>query len=207
MIRHAYLVTMGCVLAMVAGCAVYTKTLQQGEDVQAAAAAPEIQETAQPEKTPVITPLPTIAPLQVRSAALVNKGGMWPVEGGIIRPYDAQRSVYWEMLNTWKAHCALDIAGKTGESVRAGMDGTVLSAAYNALWGWQVCIAHEDQMQMCYAGLESCSVQPGDRVRRGQAIGTLMAHIPCEAEMETHLHLEMRRNGKTQDPEWALAER
>lgn len=206
MIENAYLVTIGCVLAMVVGCALYTQALRKEADVQAAAPAPEIQNRVTPIQTPELTPLPTIAPLHVRPVALVHSGGAWPLDGRVIRPYDAIKSVYWQSLNQWKAHCALDIAGKAGESVHASMDGIVNDAAYNALWGWQVRIAH-DGLEMCYAGLESCTVQKGNTVRRGQVIGTLMEHIPCEAELETHLHLEMRKDGKLQDPEAVLAER
>ena len=60
---------------------------------------------------------------------------------------------------------------------------------------------------MRYAGLESCSVRQGERMRRGEMIGTVMKRIPCEAEMDTHLHLEMIKAAKYQDPEAVLADR
>ena len=87
------------------------------------------------------------------------------------------------------------------------MDGTVTHAAWDALWGWQVHIAHDGERETRYAGLESCLVQPGVRVQRGQVIGTLMACVPCEGEMEPHLHLESLMKGKHQDPEAILKEK
>ena len=62
MMENAYLVTIGCVIAIVAGCAIYTQDIRNGQGVQAAAAdAPEIREAALPSHTPIVTALPTIA--------------------------------------------------------------------------------------------------------------------------------------------------
>ena len=207
MMENAYWITIGCVLAMVAGCAMYTEGLRSGQDVQAAAQAPEIRKSAAPTKAPTLTPLPTIAPLAVRPAALVQTGAEWPVQGRVIRTFDVHRSVYWAALGAWKTHNGLDIEADAGESVMACMDGTVTGAAWDALWGWRVRIAHDYGGEMSYAGLESCTVHAGDRVRRGQTIGTVMERIPCEAEMQPHLHLELRRGDRYQDPEAVLAER
>lgn len=208
MIENAYLVTMGCVLAMVVGCAIYTQALreEQAAGIQAAADAPEIRETAAPSPSPAITPLPTIAPLTLRPMALVQSAGAWPVDGEILRAYDAQSSTYWEKLGTWQTHMGIDVAGAAGEAVKACMDGTVSRISRDALWGWQVSIVHDGGRETRYAGLESCIVQPNTRVTRGQTIGTLMQSIPCEAELPPHLHLEMLRDGKHQDPEAILPE-
>ena len=205
MMDNAYWVMIICTLGIVAGCAWYTQDLKQ--DVQAAAGAPEIMESMQPEMTPVLTPLPTIAPLAQRPAVLVERGGAWPVQGEILRAFDLQESVYWEKLGSWQTHHGLDIAAQAGASVGASMDGKVIDTARDALWACCVCIEHDDGSEMRYAGLESCAVREGERVRRGQTIGILMDKIPCEAEMDTHLHLEMLRSGRYQDPEAALAER
>lgn len=203
MMDNAYIVTLGCVLAIVAGCALYTRGLER--DVQAAARAPEIQMTALLTPTPAPTPLPTIAAL--RPMALVQRGGVWPVTGSSLRVFDAHRSVHWEALGLFRPHTGLDIGGQPGESVHASMDGTVTGAAWDSLWGWRVSITHGGDREIRYAGLESCLVQPGMRVQRGQTIGTLMDCIPCEAEMEPHLHLESLRAGQYQDPEAILEER
>ncbi|MBR2942298.1 MAG: M23 family metallopeptidase, partial [Clostridia bacterium] len=207
MMENAYWITIGCVLAIVAGCALYTEGLQDAKGVQAAADAPEIRESIPPTSAPVLTPLPTIAPLSVRPAALVQRGGAWPVQGKVIRACDPQQSVHWETLGLWQTHNGLDIEAKTGEYVLACMDGTIIGAAWDVLWGWRILIEHDDGCQMRYAGLESCAVRSGEQVRRGQMIGTVLERIPCEGEIETHLHLEMMKDGKYQDPEAILAER
>ena len=203
MMDNACFVTLGCVLAIVVGCALYTRELQQ--DVQAAAGAPEIEATTSPTPVPALTPLPTIAAL--RPAALVQKGGVWPVTGETLRAFDAQESVYWEQLGLWQVHTGLDISGHEGEAVLACLEGEVTHTAWDALWGWRISIAHDGDRETRYAGLESSLVQPGMRVQRGQTIGTLMKQIPCEAEVQPHLHLESLRAGVYQDPEAILSER
>ena len=55
--------------------------------------------------------------------------------------------------------------------------------------------------------VEFTFVKEGDEVARGQEIGTLLDKIPCEAEMGTHLHLEVMRGGVMQDPLAMLPER
>lgn len=209
MMDNAYLVTLGCLMAIVVSCAVYTNGLhgKAQKGVQAAAGAPETLQSASPVVQPELTPLPTIAPLVVRTQALAQRGGEWPVKGRVLRASDAQEMVYWESLGLWQTHAGLDVAGETGECVKASMDGEVISAAWDELWGWRVCIAHGTDREMIYAGLESCVVSSGDQIRRGQTIGTLLERIPCEAELGPHVHLEMTHDGKYQDPEAALAER
>jgi len=58
-----------------------------------------------------------------------------------------------------------------------------------------------------YRGLALCYVRESETVSAGQAIGTLLERVPCEAELEAHLHLEMEREGKPQDPLTMLEER
>lgn len=209
MMENAYLVTLGCLMAIVVSCAIYTRDLQQSQHsgVQAAAGAPEIQASIVPTSTPVLTPLPTIAPLAVRPVMLVERGWAWPSNGRVLRAHDLQQTVYWQALRTWQTHNGLDIAGEPGGDVAACMDGKVTHAAWDELWGWGVRIRHDDERESVYAGLESCMAVEGESVRRGQTIGTLMESIPCEAEMGTHVHLEMYHAGKVQDPEAMLMER
>ena len=200
MTEYAYLVMLCCVIAIVAGCAMYTRRL----NIPAAAPAQELSEaahTAQPAQTPFVTPLPTIAPM---FAVTFAPRTQWPVEGTVLRIFDAQEPVYWEALNCWRAHTGLDIAAEDGDSVVSCADAKVTHITQDALWGWQVTTAQQDGRVVRYAGLESCSVKEGARIHRGQEIGTVMASIPCEGELPAHLHLEVERNGVIQDPEAML---
>ena len=210
---YAYLVTLGAVIAVVAASAIYTQKLreEQAADIAAAAQAAELR-TAMPEATaslqPDVTPLPTIAPLEVRYTQLRGSAGtVWPLGGAVIRAYDAQEPVFWGTLGSYRTHAALDIAGEAGEDVLCASDGVVAGASRDALWGWRVKVDQTDGRQAVYAGLESADVAGGQSVTRGQRIGVLLAQIPCEAELGPHLHLALYRDGKPQDPEGMMPER
>ncbi len=204
LMEYAYLVTLGAVIAVVVGAALYTdhiKTQQQAA-AQAAAQAMEVDATA----TPRVTPLPTIAPLTLGAAAFSPRVAVVrPASGEIVRAYSAE-PVRWETLDAWQAHEAIDIAGEADGPVCSAMDGVVADAAMDDLWGWRVTIAHTDGSTGVYAGLALAFVKPDEAVSRGQEIGTLLPSVPCEAELGPHLHFELMKNGTQQDPEGILTE-
>ena len=209
MMDYAYLVTLGAVIAVIAGSAIYTQQVKRQSEagVQAAANAPELDVSASPAPEPTVTPLPTIAPLTVRPVMLTAAAVQWPVEGDVLRVFDEQALVWWESLSCWRTHMGLDIAGEAGQAVACCADGKVKSSTWDELWGWRVMIEQTDGRQTTYCGLESSVVSIGESVTRGQTIGTLLARIPCEAELPTHLHLQVRHKGTAQDPEAMLPER
>ena len=208
MMEYAYLVTAGAIAAIVAASAMYANRIRTEEGIQAAADAPETAAQVrdmQAEK-PAVTPLPTIAPFALQRGT-INGRTVWPTGGGILRGYDAQEAVYWEMLGSYKPHAALDIRGDDGEEVLTIADGVVESAQRDEMWGWQVAVKQTDGRTMRYAGLKTAFVCEGQSVTRGQTIGVLMPYIPCEAELGAHVHVEMSMEGKTQDPEAILPEK
>lgn len=209
MMDYAYWVTLGAVIAVIAGSAAYTQQVRRQSEagVQAAANAPEIAVSASPTPKVNITPLPTIVPLTVRPVMLTAASTKWPVEGEILRGFDDQALVWWESLSCWRTHMGLDIAGEAGQTVLSCADGRVKSSTWDELWGWRVTMEQTDGRQVTYCGLESSVVSAGESVTRGQTIGTLLAHIPCEAELPAHLHLQMQNKGLFQDPEAMLPER
>lgn len=207
--EYAYLVTLVCVIAVIVGSAVYTRQLQsaaQEKSVEAAAGAPETEITATPVMRSQTTPLPTIAPLSIRMSVLEERT-VWPVDGEVLRHHDLQEHVFWETLGVWQVHTGIDIEGEAGQSVRSAGDGTVRRVTRDALWGGSAEIEQDDGRLVTYRGLAFCYPAEGERVVCGQEIGTLMEHIPCEAEWEAHLHLEAERGGGGQDPLAMLPER
>jgi len=206
LVDHAYLVTLGAVIAVIAGAAVYTGHLkeEQAAAMQAAAHAPETQERA--AATPRVTPLPSIVPLTLTKVSFSPRiTVVHPVDGEIVRAF-TQEAVHWETLCAWQPHTAIDIAGEADGAVFSAMDGTVAETAMDALWGWRVRIAHTDGSECVYAGLSCALVDAGDNVVRGQEIGRLLESVPCEAELPPHLHFERWKNGIAQDPEGILPE-
>lgn len=200
---YAYLVTLGAVLAVIAGSALYTREVKakQEQDVQAAAQAAELEGTP----VPTARPMPTLAPLQAHYFSPKPGGNtVYPVSGDVIRAYDGETPVYWAALSCMKVHAGLDLSGKAEENVLCVMDGVVAEAARDDLWGWSVTVDQTDGQRMRYAGLLTAAVHAGESVTRGQALGTLMESIPCEAELGAHLHLELRNGEEARDPQTVL---
>lgn len=200
LMEHAYLVTLGAVVAIIAATAMYTSRLRAREEagVQAAAQAEELRETATP--SPELTPLPTIAPLVAHTSAVMLGGGtVWPVSGAIARGHDPQTPVLWEALSCWQAHAGVDISGEAGEDVLAAMVGVVSAVTMDALWGWSVQVEQTDGSLATYAGLACAEVTQGQSVSRGRVLG-MLGEIPCEAELGAHLHYALTLNGAPQDP-------
>lgn len=199
---YAYLVTLGAVLAVIAASALYTREIQgRGTEVQAAAQAPELAASPEPSARPV----PTLAPLEAHYFSPKPGGStVYPVSGAVLRAYDASVPVYWAALSCVQVHAGMDIAGEAEETVGCVMDGVVAEAVRDELWGWRVAVDQTDGQRMRYAGLQTVSVSAGQSVTRGQALGTLMGSVPCEAELGPHLHLELSRDGTPADPQTVL---
>ena len=207
--EYAYLVTLACVISVIIGSAVYTqqmRSMPQEVLVEAAAGAPETEASAAPTIQIKTTPLPTIEPLSLRISALGEKT-VWPVSGEVLRHHDLQEHILWETLGVWQVHAGMDIADEAERNVRSAGNGTVSRVTRDALWGGSVEIIQDDGRLVAYRGLALCCVEEGERVVCGQEIGTLLATVPCEAELGAHLHMEVMRGGIFQDPLAMLPER
>lgn len=97
-------------------------------------------------------------------------------------------------------HTGLDFAAAAGTQIRAVRDGTVAYAGWGGNYGNMVKIDHDNGMATWYAHmLEPASVNQGQRVSAGQPIGLVGSTGNSTGD---HLHLEVRRSGIHQDPEW-----
>jgi murein DD-endopeptidase MepM/ murein hydrolase activator NlpD len=99
-----------------------------------------------------------------------------------------------------RAHNGLDIDGHSGDPVTAAADGTVIDADYDGGYGLTVIIRHGGPfagLSTAYAHLSATAVSSGDRVERGQRIGSLGATGNAVGD---HLHFEVRRGGEALNP-------
>jgi murein DD-endopeptidase MepM/ murein hydrolase activator NlpD len=110
----------------------------------------------------------------------------WPAAGYISQGY-------------WRAHPAIDIAGRLGAPVSAADSGFVVTAGggWNGGYGNHVIIDHGNGFTTLYAHLNSVFVKPGETVSRGQQIGTMGS---TGNSTGPHLHFEIRYNGVPYNP-------
>lgn len=110
-----------------------------------------------------------------------------------------QSARFHPVLRTWRAHNGVDYAADVGVPVMATANGTVTHAGWSGGYGNLVEIRHSNGFVTRYAHLSGfgSGVAAGRRVRQGQTIGfvgmTGMVTGP-------HLHYELRRNGRVEDP-------
>lgn len=96
-----------------------------------------------------------------------------------------------------------------GAKIYAVASGTVKSASYQSTGGNYIMIDHGNGMSSAYAHCRSINVSVGQKVKQGQVIGlvgnTGSAVYPRPTSANpvagSHLHFEMRLNGKRVNPE------
>jgi murein DD-endopeptidase MepM/ murein hydrolase activator NlpD len=113
----------------------------------------------------------------------------WPLPGRITAGF-GQRGRH-------RHHAGVDIDGDTGEEVRAVAAGTVVASGSEGKYGRTVVIDHGSGLTTLYAHASRLLVHEGDRVGQGEAIAEVGASGNAHG---SHLHFEVRRNGRPVDP-------
>ena len=95
-------------------------------------------------------------------------------------------------------HTGLDFAAPTGTPIKAAASGTVVSTGYKGAYGNQVVVNHGGGVKTTYSHLSSISVSPGQKVSTGDRLGGMGS---TGNSTGSHLHFEVKQNGKFVDPE------
>ena len=124
-----------------------------------------------------------------------------PVEGEVIREFATENLTFSETLQEWVTHNGIDIKADKTSVVQAAEDGTVKSIKNDPRFGLTIVIEHEDGFQTVYANLLSSEfVTEGEKVIKGQSIGTVGNTAVFESADEPHLHFEIIKDSVQVDP-------
>lgn len=96
-----------------------------------------------------------------------------------------------------KFHKGVDFRAPSGTDIITVEKGVVIKAAYNKKKGNYIEIRHDDIYITRYFHLSTLAVKEGDKVDKGQFIGTVGTTGLSTAP---HLHYEILKNGKHVDP-------
>jgi murein DD-endopeptidase MepM/ murein hydrolase activator NlpD len=97
-----------------------------------------------------------------------------------------------------RMHYGMDFTGPLGTEIYATGDGKVVKAEFNHYgYGKEVVIDHGFGYKTIYAHLRKILVEPGQKVKRGQVIGTLGN---TGRSTGPHLHYEVRKNNRPVNP-------
>lgn len=129
----------------------------------------------------------------------------YPIPKDITRAYSGDKLVYSPTMQDWRVHQGMDLRAKVGDVVKSAAQGTVKDIYKDALLGNVIVISH-GSVEIRYCGLgDTALVKKGASVKAGQEIGSI-GTVPLELTEEPHLHIEVRRNGKLEDPASVLVE-
>jgi murein DD-endopeptidase MepM/ murein hydrolase activator NlpD len=116
----------------------------------------------------------------------------WPVDPRVATfssSFGARRGGSW--------HQGIDLSAPKGTPVWATADGTVVAAERDGSYGRMVVIDHGNGFSTRYAHLKRIKAARGERVRRGDTLGTVGASGRASG---SHLHYEVLRDGVPVDP-------
>ena len=124
-----------------------------------------------------------------------------PVAGDTIKDYAMDCLSYNETTRDWRVHNGIDIAAEAGTVVRASAAGTVYNVFKDDTMGYTVVIRHDGGYTTQYASLaEDVTVEIGDVVQMGDAIGTVANTALLETAQGDHLHFCVTLNDEPIDP-------
>jgi septal ring factor EnvC (AmiA/AmiB activator) len=120
----------------------------------------------------------------------------WPVAGSVRQPFGAS------LPDRAAPSSGIDVAAVEGTAVRAIHDGRVAFADTFSGFGRLVVVDHGENAFSLYGNLEDVAVRQGDRVGRGDLVGTVGVS-PIGA---AGLYFELRIDGRPVDPlQWLKA--
>ena len=124
-----------------------------------------------------------------------------PLAGETVKDYAMDCLSYNETTRDWRVHNGIDIAAEAGTPVKSAAAGTVYTVFKDDTMGTTVVIRHEGGYTTQYASLaEDVSVETGDVVQMGDAIGTVANTALLETAQGDHLHFSVTLNDEPIDP-------
>jgi len=120
-----------------------------------------------------------------------------PVPGRITSGFGWREDPFTPGSGRMQLHRAVDLAGRTGDPVRAAMRGTVVHRGANPTYGNFIIIRHGEDYQTLYAHLSAFSVNLGETVRQGQEIGRVGSTGRATGP---HLHFALFYRGEPINP-------
>ena len=128
--------------------------------------------------------------LEALKNSLVDLDFQKPVENGIITSKYGWRSMGY--------HYGLDIGVATGTPIHASESGVVTYSAWCGNYGYLIKVQHSGGYETYYAHCSKLVAEVGDEVAQGDVI----AYVGSTGRSTgPHVHLEVRYEGKTLDPE------
>ena len=135
-----------------------------------------------------------IGSLETKRSLLASTPTIWPVKGWLTAGFGQRRSPF---TGQRQMHEGVDIANTVGTPVIAPADGIVTYTGPLGGFGDVVSVDHGHKISTFYAHLQQHKVSQGQRVRRGDVIGSVGTTGRVTGP---HLHYEIQVNDVSVDP-------
>ena len=119
--------------------------------------------------------------------------------GHVLNVYSGDELVYNKTLGDWRTHNGIDYACEKGSTVSSPASGKVVTAGTDGNWGPVVEVEDSAGRLWRLCGVTDAKVKPGDTVEVGDNLGKV-GSVSCECAEESHVHLEVKQDGKYLDP-------
>lgn len=130
---------------------------------------------------------PPTRPPPTNSTNSANLVWQWPAEGQVVASF----------VSGDQTRQGINIAGKSGDPVRATADGEVVYSGNGLIgYGELIIVKHDSTLLSAYGHNRRRLVQEGDKIKAGQQI----AEMGSSSATRDMLHFEIRKNGKPVDP-------
>lgn len=124
-----------------------------------------------------------------------------PVKGQVIREFAKESLVFSNTLQEWITHNGVDIKADKTTVVKSAASGTITAIKNDPRYGLTVIINHDNGYQTIYSNLLTAEfVVKGEKVEKGQSIGTVGNSASFEVADDYHLHFELLKNNEYLDP-------
>jgi murein DD-endopeptidase MepM/ murein hydrolase activator NlpD len=128
-------------------------------------------------------------------------GLLLPVRGAVLtQPFGCTDLVFEPRVAFCASghfHSGIDLAARLGTPVHAAAAGVAQVANRPTGFGLYVIVVHGGNVSTLYGHLDSTSLQTGDRLAAGDLVGLMGS---SGLSTGPHLHFEVRRNGRPEDP-------
>jgi len=125
----------------------------------------------------------------------------YPVSGEIGLSHSPENLVFSKTLGEWTTHTGIDIQAKRGTPVAAAEEGIIESITETAAKGIEIIISHKDGYKTVYSNLSTKEmVKVGQKVEKGRVISGIGNTASFEYNEPEHLHFEIYKDNKPQDP-------
>ncbi len=124
-----------------------------------------------------------------------------PVEGEISKEYAKENLLFSQTLQEWTVHTGIDIKADKTTVVKSAEAGKVKTIKNDPRYGLTIVVEHENGFETVYANLLTSEfVVEGEKIEKGQSLGTVGNTAAFESADEPHLHFEILKDSVQVDP-------